>query len=316
MKTICSGDDLEVSLKVKAVHDPADPVIGNVNDPSCTEAGSHDEVVYCSGCGAELSRTTVEDAAYGHDFGEWSETKPASCTEAGEETRTCTRCDEKETRTVEALGHSWSPWVVAKEPTETEDGEEVRVCERCKEIETRVIPHLVIEYRNTEGDGSTFEKGSQDALRFVFSRSIEDEKTFAHFTGVQVDGQDLDAADYTAEAGSVIVHLKPGYLEKLPVGKHKVTALFDDGNDPSAEFIIKERQQAAAPEDKKPSEQTSAKTSGGSAAAKPKEQAITAGTAKSPKTGDDNDLMLWFVILGGSLFAIFKSAGYRRRTRR
>ena len=308
VKTICSGDDLEVSVKVTVVHDPADPVTENVNNPSCTEAGSHDEVVYCSGCSAELSRTTAEDAAYGHDFGEWTESKAPFCTEAGEEARTCTRCDETETRTVEALGHSWSTWVVVKEPTETEDGEEVRVCERCKEIETRVIPHLVIEYRNTEGDGSTFEKGGQDALRFVFSRSIEDEKTFAHFTGVQVDGQDLDAADYTAEAGSVIVHLKPGYLEKLPFGKHKVTARFDDGNDPSAEFIIKERLQAAAP--------TEEKTSGTATVTKKSSQSAAKGSAKSPKTGDSRNPLLWFTLLGVSLFVIAKGVNCRRKTKR
>ena len=32
----------------------------------------------------------------GHDFGEWTVTTPATCTETGVETRTCSRCGETE----------------------------------------------------------------------------------------------------------------------------------------------------------------------------------------------------------------------------
>ena len=41
-----------------------------------------------------------------HDFGEWTVTIPATCTEEGEEQRTCS-CGETETRTVAALGHDY-----------------------------------------------------------------------------------------------------------------------------------------------------------------------------------------------------------------
>ena len=41
-----------------------------------------------------------------HDFGEWTVTVPATCTEAGEEQRTCS-CGETETRIVAALGHDY-----------------------------------------------------------------------------------------------------------------------------------------------------------------------------------------------------------------
>ncbi len=163
----------------------------------------------------------AEDAAPGHNWGEWTETKAPTCTEPGEETRTCERCSEKETRAIDAAGHDWDEWVVTKEVTDTEDGEETRTCTRCKETETRTIPHLVVEYRNTRGDSSTWEKGSSDALEFVFNRSIEDEKAFSHFTGLQVDGKDLDAANYTAVSGSVVVKLKPEYLGTMSAGKRE-----------------------------------------------------------------------------------------------
>ena len=59
-------------------HSPAAAVVENNVAPSCTEAGSYDEVVYCSDCGEELSRTTVTVAALGHDF--------------NDETGVCQRC--------------------------------------------------------------------------------------------------------------------------------------------------------------------------------------------------------------------------------
>ena len=63
-------------------HSALPAVKENVVAPNCTEAGSHDEVVYCGTCGEELSRTPVVDDALGHT----NETVPgyaATCTEFG-----------------------------------------------------------------------------------------------------------------------------------------------------------------------------------------------------------------------------------------
>ena len=46
------------------------------------------------------------DKPHEHNFGEWVVTIPATCTEAGEEQRTCA-CGKTETRTVAALGHDY-----------------------------------------------------------------------------------------------------------------------------------------------------------------------------------------------------------------
>ena len=96
-------------------------------------------MVSCTVCGAELRRETVTVPALGHDWGDWTATTEATCTEAGEESRSCKRCDETETRATPPLGHDWGAWTVTKEPTETEAGEESRVCARCGETETRVM---------------------------------------------------------------------------------------------------------------------------------------------------------------------------------
>ena len=120
-------------------HTPGEAVHENEVPATCTEAGSYDEVVYCTACGAELSRDSKTVPALGHDWSDWTATTEATCTEAGEESRSCKRCDETETRATSPLGHDWGAWTVTKEPTETEPGEESRVCARCGETETRVM---------------------------------------------------------------------------------------------------------------------------------------------------------------------------------
>ena len=120
-------------------HTPGEAVHENEVPATCTEPGSYDEVVSCTVCGAELRRETVTVPALGHDWGDWTATTEATCTEAGEESRSCKRCDETETRATPPLGHDWGAWTVTKEPTETEAGEESRVCARCGETETRVM---------------------------------------------------------------------------------------------------------------------------------------------------------------------------------
>ena len=49
------GEDL-LSDEIPCEHEPAEAVSENEIAPGCTEPGSHDAVVYCALCGAELSR--------------------------------------------------------------------------------------------------------------------------------------------------------------------------------------------------------------------------------------------------------------------
>ena len=54
-------------------------------------------------------------------------------------------------------------------------------------------------------------------MSFRIKRSGNDEKTYRKFTGIQVDGKTIDKNDYEAKEGSVIIDLKPTYLETLSV---------------------------------------------------------------------------------------------------
>ena len=118
-------------------------------EATCTADGN-EEYWTCSQCEKLFANetctteTTLEQVtlkATGHSFGEWKQTKEPTCTEAGEETRSCA-CGETETREVAALDHSFGEWTQTKVPTSTEAGEEARNCATCGYTETREIPAL------------------------------------------------------------------------------------------------------------------------------------------------------------------------------
>ncbi len=77
-----------------------------------------------------------------HTMGEWTVTKAATCTVAGEKTRVCTKdCGHSELETIAALGHAYGEWTVVKAPTTEEAGLEERVC-ACGEKEQREVAKL------------------------------------------------------------------------------------------------------------------------------------------------------------------------------
>ncbi len=138
----CSRCDYTTYAEIPATgHTAGVAVIENKVDPTCTEAGSYDEAVYCTVCGEELSRTKVTVEALGHDYTE-TVTAP-TCTEQGYTTHTCSRCGDSYVDTyVDALGHDWGAWTVTTAPTCTLEGEKTRTCSRCGATETRVVEAL------------------------------------------------------------------------------------------------------------------------------------------------------------------------------
>lgn len=300
----CAHDASHIKTEVieKTGHIEADPVRENVAPASCETEGSYDEVVYCATCNAELSREKKTVDALGHDWSEWTRTKEPTCTESTTEERVCSHnAKHKENRVVDALGHDWGEWVVTKERSETEEGIETRTCNHdSSHTETRTIPIIrpkEISYRNTEGNGTQWTKGSGKTADFTFVRSDSDGETFSHFIGIQVDGVDVAATNYTAEPGSVIVKLKPAYLETLSAGEHTLTALFDDGNNVTVNFKVLV-----------PSPASDDKKSNTSPTAAPTAAKTTANTSDSTHVG------AYVTVLGVSL--IMLCLLYATRTRR
>ena len=98
-------------------------------EATCEEAGSKSHHGTRPGCDSKSDVTVIE--ALGHEWSEGKETKAPTCTEAGEKTYTCTRCDKTKTEAIEALGHAYSEeWTVDKEATCEEAGSKSHHCTR------------------------------------------------------------------------------------------------------------------------------------------------------------------------------------------
>lgn len=79
------------------------------------------------------------------------------------------------------------------------------------------------DYRIIAGNGASWTKGSGAGL------SLTANGLFAKFTGIEVDGVAVDAANYTAESGSTILCLQKAYLNSLSTGEHSIRILYTDG---------------------------------------------------------------------------------------
>ena len=94
---------------------------------TCTQSG-YTAGVYCNDCEQFISGHE-EIPALGHSWGAWVQTTAPTCTAAGVETATCTRCSETKTQSVAATGHSYSS--VVTKPTETTQGYTTHTCVTC-----------------------------------------------------------------------------------------------------------------------------------------------------------------------------------------
>ncbi len=89
------------------VHTVGRETIEDETPATCTEEGGYYKVFYCSVCGEEMGRDYERIMPLTHDWGEWEETTPVTCTENGEKTRYCRRDGSHyETQTVYSKGHT------------------------------------------------------------------------------------------------------------------------------------------------------------------------------------------------------------------
>ena len=202
-----------------------------------------------------------------------------TCTETGKSNFTATFKNSgfaKQTKNnadVPALGHDWGEWKIVKAPTTSETGIKERTCKRdpshketaeiskltpAPSITPVVYPDL---YWIADGAYSSYGVHSYNPLVFTYKRTYDDHETFSHFTGIEVDGVWVGPQHYKAVAGSVVITLNADYLETLAIGKHTLTAYFDDGNAVTSDFYIG-----------------------------------TKKTNKSPNTEDENRLPMWALI--------------------
>ena len=136
-------------------HSPAEKAVENEVPATCTNTGSHDEVVYCAVCEEELERTTITDDALGHSPAEmvFENEVPATCTKNGsfDEVIYCAVCEEEVERTtitLSKLGHEWDKGEVTKKATPTATGVKLYRCKNCTATK-KVTIKKCDKYKNT-----------------------------------------------------------------------------------------------------------------------------------------------------------------------
>ena len=192
---------------------------------TCTKDGSYDEVVYCSACKEEMSRTSKTVHALGHDL-VTDAAVAATCTESGlTKGSHCTRCDYKvEQEVVPALGHDYIDHE-AKAASCTKNGwEAYQTCSRCDYTTYKEIPAkghtAAAAVREKEVAATCTKDGSYDevvycsACKEELSRTSKTEHALGHAlvtdpavsatcteTGL-TEGSHCARCDYKGRAGS------------------------------------------------------------------------------------------------------------------
>ena len=119
-----------------------------VTPPTCTKDG--EKVGECSRCGM---KKTEKIPALGHDWGDWTVTTPATCTNEGVETRICNRdSSHVETRTIPATGHNW-----------VDNGNGTHTCTNCGA--TEAFGALELRVVDAEGMNKPFTVSQNGTLR-------------------------------------------------------------------------------------------------------------------------------------------------------
>ena len=141
------------------------------SQPTCTSSGVAIASCYNSECsGAE--NVPVPIPALGHDY-QLNYSKAATCTDAGYNTYSCSRCGDSYTNSVAALGHDYAV-VTNKKATCTEDGLQTYTCNRCGNAYKKTVKALGHDFKYEEKEATCTEDGYKNG---VCSRCGEEDNT-------------------------------------------------------------------------------------------------------------------------------------------
>ena len=172
-----------------------------------------------------------------------------------------------------------------------------------------------VDYEILDGANTSWEQNSDGSL------SIRGSGAISKFVGVKVDGNLVDAKNYTVKEGSTIVTLKADYLNTLSVGNHTFEIIWTDGTASTRFTVSKSDSGSAEPKDNDgnngkndntnntPATVPEDKNNNGTSGSQTDDnQQITA-----PKTGDNSHTVLWISLLGVSLAGLLSMIYVRKK---
>ena len=280
--TDIAGNSTTVNVEVNGEHEYKN--VEYIWNAGNTECKAH---VVCKNCGQEVDETATATSEV---------TQKQTC-ELPEKTlytatfnNTAFAAQTKNVQTKEAAGHTAGDWIVDKEPTVTIEGSRHKECTVCRTVlETEAIAKLPtpVTYKIIEGADGTYTANTDGTY------TIRANGEFSKFVSVEMDGKVVDSKNYTAKSGSTIITFSKEYMSSLSTGKHTVKVNFTDG---SAETTL-----TVAQKDTKDTGKTDA-------GKKP--------ASKSAKTGDNSNLIAWFILLVASVCIVGSLRVIRRQRRR
>lgn len=263
-----------------------------MNDPMMMPSESIPEIICPPGSAAEsilkgMQENGVEIKVHEHLYTKETVTKEPTCTEDGIRELVCGSCGEVKTEAIPAKGHT--PVTIAGTPATHEstgltDGQKCSVCGVILTAQ-EVIPIIPAEtYALTVNNGEAKVDGSTWTVSADVSITITGNGDFEKFTGIKVDGVEVDSSNYTVKKGSTIITLKKSYLDTLSKGSHTIEIIWTDGS-ASTTFVIEKA--------------TSDTGNGKAQAGTTTNESKTAGNRKAgaAKTGDNTPCIWLFVLM-------------------
>ena len=254
---------------------------GNKKEVTVTVNNGHTYGAWQSnGDGTHIRYCTV-DGCSGYEDGECTG-GTATCTAKAE----CEYCGE-EYGELDSSNHDLVN-TPPKDATVTETGnKEYWQCENCKKyfadekgtneisLEDTVIQKLPPKI--IKGKGQSVAEGEKKALSFTSNAAFSD------FIRVELDGKTLDTKNYTVKEGSTVVTLKADYVTTLSAGKHAI-GIVSESDTATTTFTVNAK-------------------------------AVVDNDTKSPQTGDNSHMALWFALLLVSGAGVIGTTVYGKKKR-
>lgn len=153
-----------------------------------------------------------------------------------------------------------------------------------------------VSYKILDGANSDWKQNTEETI------TIRGNGDFSKFVGVKIDGNTIDAKNYTAKEGSTIITLTTDYLKTLSIGTHTFEIVWTDGS-ASTNFTVSKNNSGSETrkDDDKNKNDDSGRQTGDN-------QHIT-----SPQTGDNSHPTLWISLLGASLIGLLATLYMRKK---